>query len=185
MNVAWVLAEGFVLDPLFDIEQLKSIGSFWGGWRTWRSNATDNVVCFDQSQASDLIARSFHKNCNLFIPKSAYQFLNRPSGVKMFDGEFQHDVEHKDDIISMHLASGQSDIILLLGFDFSEQQRLEDRLLEHQAHNYRQLTKQVILSNPEVQWVLIDHPISVRKDLIEVSNLTSDTLTNVIDMLSS
>lgn len=185
MNIAWVVSEGYVLGPLVDIEKLKSIGSFWGSWRTWRSNSTDNVICFDDSQARDLINRSFHKKCNFYIPKSAYQFLNRPAGVKMFDGEFQHEVDQKDDIISMHLASGNSDIVLLLGFDFSEQPTLADKLAEHRAHNYRQLTKQVILSNPEIQWVLIDHPAPMRKDLNDVQNLTSDSLNNVLELLGN
>lgn len=185
MNVAWVIADGFVLDPLVNLETLKSIGSFWGSWQTWRSNSTDNVVCFDQSQARELINRQFHKKCNFYIPKSSYQFLERPAGVKIFDGAFQHDVNHKDDIISMHLASSNSDIVLMLGFDFSEQSKLDDRLAEHQAHNYRQLTKQIIMSDTNVQWVLIDHPKELRKELLAIPNLTSDTLSSVIDMLGS
>lgn len=186
MKISWVISSSFVLDPLIKIEDLKNIGSFWGSYRTWRSNSTDNVICYNQNQAKDLIDRSFHKRCNFYIPKSAYQFLNRPIGVQLFDGEFQHDVAGlEDDIISMHLASGSSDIILLLGFDFSEPIPNPDKLLEHQAHNYRQLTKQVIVSSPDIQWVLVDHSKPVRKDLTELSNLTIDTLSNVLELLGT
>jgi murein DD-endopeptidase MepM/ murein hydrolase activator NlpD len=45
-----------------------------------------------------------------------------------------------------------------MGFDFSQSETNTDKLLEHRAHNYRSLTKQVIKSNPTVQWVVVDHP---------------------------
>jgi hypothetical protein len=180
MNISWVLSNQAALDPTIDIARLKELGSFWGSWRTWRSCQTDNVVCHDQAKAADLVKRDFQNLCNLYIPNTVYLGLDRPAGVKVYEGDFVHDVDHQEDIVAMHLATVASDIILLLGFDFSEQAKNEDRLQEHRAHNYRSLTKQVIMDNPLIQWVVIDHEPELRKDLQELSNLGKDTLKNIL-----
>ena len=36
MNISWVVADNTVLDHDVDIEQLKHIGSIWGGYQTWK-----------------------------------------------------------------------------------------------------------------------------------------------------
>jgi hypothetical protein len=180
MNISWVLSNQAGFDPTVDIARLKELGSFWGGWRTWRSCQTDNVVCHNQVKAAELVQRNFQNLCNLYIPNTVFASLDRPSGVNVYKGEFVHDVENQEDIVSMHLATVNSDIVLLVGFDFAEQPKHEDRLTEHRAHNYRSLTRQVILDNPEIQWVVIDHDPELRKDLLELSNLGRDTLKNIL-----
>jgi hypothetical protein len=180
MNISWVLSDTAVLDPTVDIVSLKNLGSIWGSWRTWRSYQTDNVICYDMNKAGELIKRDFHNSCNFYIPSSIHAPLQRPQGVNLFEGAFVHDVERQEEIVAMHLAASVSDIVLLLGFDFSEQSPYSDRLLEHRAHNYRGLTKQALKDNPAVQWVAIDHPGQFRKDLLELDNLGQDTLTNIL-----
>lgn len=180
MNINWVLATGTQVDPVVDINRLKELGSFWGSWRTWRGCQTDNVVCHDMSRAKELIDRSFHLNCNFYIPNSFYASLDRPAGVKIYEGDFVHEVDNQEDIVAMHLAASMSEIVLLLGFDFGEQTKLEDRLAEHRAYNFRNLTRQVIVNHPNVQWVVIDHYRELRKDLQDLPNLGQDTLSNII-----
>lgn len=180
MNINWVLSSRAILDPTVELARLKEVGSFWGSWKTWRSCQTDNVICHDLAQATELIKKQFHHTCNFYIPNSIYVALERPAGVKLYQGEFIHDVDDQEDIVAMHLAAVSSDIVLLLGFDFSETKKIEDKLLEHRAHNYRSLTKQVIIDTPLVQWVVIDHPAEFRKDLQTVSNLGKDSLANIL-----
>jgi hypothetical protein len=181
VNFSWVLSNQAQIDPTVEIFRLKQLGSFWGGWRTWRSCQTDNVICYDQAKAAELVQRDFHKNCNFFIPNHVYLDINRPEGVQLYQGEFKHDVDNHEDIVAMHLASGVSDIVLLLGFDFGEQPKLEDKFLEHCAHNYRSLVRQVIVDSPQVQWVVIDHAQDLRKDLQELPNFGKDTLQNILN----
>lgn len=185
MNISWVLSDNATLDPTVDISQFKDVGSLWGGWRTWRSFSTDNVVCFDPDKAKDLIQRLFYNQCNLYIPNSVYVLLDRPAGVKVFDGNFNLDIQHHDELVSIHLASSQNEIILLFGFDWSKKEKLTDPLLEHRAHNYRNLIKQVIKDNPTTQWVLIDHPHDIMPELSNLPNLSKDSLVNVLKLLSS
>jgi hypothetical protein len=185
MNINWVISDQAELDPTVPISQLKNIGSIWGSWKTWRSCQTDNVICHDMSKANELIKRAFHAVCNFYISNENYKLLDSPSGVRIYEGNFQHDVDFQDEIIAMHLAASVSDIVLLIGFDFTESTTNPDKLLEHRAHNYRSLTKQVIKSNPNVQWVVVDHPSPFRKDLLELENLTKDSLNSVLGMLSN
>lgn len=183
MNICFVLANKAQIDPAVDIQKLKTLGSFWGGWPTWRSYQTDNVVCHDLLKAKELIDRDFQNTCNFFISNAIYKDLDRPSGVRLYEGEFKHDLDNHEDIVAMHLAASTSDIVLLLGFDFATQEKNPDRLTEHKAHNYRSLTKQAILNNSKVQWVILDHPAELRKDLQTLSNFGKDTLQNIIQTL--
>lgn len=185
MRINWVLANQLALDPLIEISTLKSIGCLWGSWTTWRSCQTDNVICHDMQKADDLINRNFHKSCNFYIPKSFYITLNRPQNVQIYEGDFIHEVENREEIISMHLAASNSDIVLLLGFDWTEQPKNADALLEHKALNYRHLIKHAMLGYPDIQWVAIDHPGPFMELYEEIPNLTQDSLKNVLEIVNA
>ena len=185
MNINWVLSDSLILDPTISIDQLKNIGSFWGGWRTWRAYATDNVICHNSLKATELLERQFQKMCNLYIPNSLYVTLNRPGGVKLYEGDFMHEVDRQDELAAVHLSATVSDIVLLLGFDLSETEKNPDKLLEHRALNYRNIFRSAIKENPTVQWLLIDHPGKITPELANLENLSTDTLANVIGMLST
>jgi hypothetical protein len=175
MNISWVFADNITLDPVADVLKMKTIGSFWGSWKTWRGCSTDNVVCHDFGKAQELIKRSFHTNCNFYIPNENWVMLDRPDGVKLYEGKFLDDYQ-PEEIVAMHLAAGVSDIVLLLGFDWQEQEKKSDKLLEHRAHVYRTLINHAIADNPKVQWVLIDHPGDIMKMLTNLENLSQDTM---------
>lgn len=185
MNISWVLADSAELDPTQELEALKQVGAFWGSWRTWRAYQTDNVICHDQARADDLLKRNFQKNCNFYIPNLAYVALNRPLGVQVYEGDFVHDLDRREEIIAMHLASSTSDIVLLIGFDFAERPKNPDRLQEHQAQHYRGLVTQVIQDRADVQWVLIDHPGQLHPAMRQLTNLTQDTISGVLGLLNS
>jgi hypothetical protein len=185
MKISWVISEQLQLDPTVDLSRIKEIGPIWGSWRTWRGCQTDNVICNDFKKAEELIKRAFHSVCNFYIPNSAYSSLERPKGVQIYEGEFVHDVDRQEEIVAMYLAALDSDIVLLLGFDFSTKEPKSDKLEEHRAKNYNGLTKQAMVSNPNVQWVVVDHAMDLRKDLQSLGNLNKDTLDNVIGMLSN
>jgi len=184
LNISWVLADNVVLDPTQELEPLKHIGSFWGSWRTWRAYQTDNVICHDPAKVDELLKRAFQAACNFFIPNSAYVALDRPLGVQLYEGDFVHDLDRKEEIVAMHLAASRSDIVLLVGFDFTEQPRNSDRMVEHQAQHHRGLAMQAIKDNPEIQWVLIDHPGDIHPAMADLPNLTQDTMNNVLELLS-
>jgi hypothetical protein len=185
MNISWILANGLIPDPELDLNKLKEIGPFWGGWQTWRSCGTDNVICNDFDRAQSLLVRKFNEDCNFYIPNTIYQKLDHPTAVKLYDGTTELDLENKEEIIAMHLAGSQSDIVLLLGFDWQLKPKIPDRLQEHRAQNYRTLIKQAIAENDQVQWVLIDHPLELMFELKNLPNITQDTLANALKLLAS
>jgi hypothetical protein len=184
MKISWVISDLAIVDPTINIDQLKSIGSFWGSWRNWRSCQIDNVICNDMIKADELIKRNFQTLCNFYISNSIYTSLGSPSGVQIFEGKFIHDVDRQEEIIAMHLSASTSDIVLLFGFDFREALPNPNRLLEHRAHNYHNLIKEAIKSNAKVQWVVIDHAEPIMPDYKMLTNLTKDNLANVIKLLN-
>ena len=185
MNIGWVLADAVVLDPTQDLAQLKNIGSFWGSWRTWRACATDNVICHGMKQADTLLTRQFQTQCNFYMPNDIYIALNRPDGVKLYEGKFMHDIDRQEEIVAMHLAAGYNNIVLLLGFDLRDQIKNPDKLVENRNQHHRNLIKQVIVSNPNTQWVLVDHPGKIGKSFVSLENLTNDSMDAVLSLANS
>jgi len=181
MNINWVLADNFILDPVVDIKEIKEIGPLWGSWKTWRGCQTDNVICHELNKAGDLLKRNFQNNCNFYIPNESWITLDRPEGVQLYEGKFLDEFQ-PEEIIAMHLAASQSDIVLLLGFDLTEKTKNPDKLLEHRAHVYRTLVKHCIENNSEVQWVLVNHPGPVMKFLSKLENLTIDSMENCLGL---
>ena len=185
MNISWVLADSATADPAVNIAELKRLGALWGSWRTWRAYQTDNVICHDPAKVDELLKRAFQAACNFYIPNSAYVALNRPLGVQLYEGDFVHDLDRREEIVAMHLAASRSDIVLLVGFDFTEQPRNIDRMAEHQAQHHRGLAWQAIKANEEIQWVLVDHPGTIHPAMADLPNLTQDTMSNVLELLAS
>jgi len=183
MKVNWVVADSAVALPGTDPGVFKNIASIWGSWKTWRNFNTDNVVCNDGGKARELLKRNMQTLCNMYIPSALYVELDRPK-VQMFGGEFKFEIDNHDELIAMQLVAGQSDIVLLLGFDWTEKPTSTDKLIAHRANNYRKFVRDTIQTNPAVQWVLVDHPGEIMPELSNLENLSQDSLENVIELLT-
>ena len=183
MRVNWVFATGYSLDPNIDPETLKSVGPSWGSWRTWRGCGTDNVICDDLAKSRELIGRAFQAVCNFHTRKSYYADLNRPVGVRFYDGDFDQECNNIEDIVAMHLAKDFSDIVILAGFDMGKVSPPADALQKHRLVNRHGLQYSLIAHSDPVQWVVIDHPAELDKSYQNLSNLTCDTMENVLKML--
>ena len=181
MEISWVLSEDYN-DPIVKSEQLKDIGSTWGSWKTWRSWSTDNVLCADNTKAQDLIKRAFHSVCNFYIPQKSYIFLNRPTGVKVFEGDFPDDFTKQEDVIAIHLCS-QSELVLCMGFDLQEVTETDPKA-KFLAKSYETAIYAVIKNNPNTQFVFIDHPGELDKSLKDLENISCDTYENVLQLLT-
>jgi hypothetical protein len=185
MNIQWVFADNLILDPTIDLARMKQGGAFWGSWKTWRAYNTDNVICHDMGKAQELIKRSFQNTCNFYIPNSTYLTLNRPQGVRLYEGNFMgNNVVNQDEIVAMNLAASISDVVLLLGFDFSETPAPDDKLEDVKSKHYRGLVHQAIKSKPSVQWILVDHHAEIYEGLSSLPNLGKDTFDNVLAILN-
>lgn len=179
MNINWVLADQTDLDLAVDLDRLKSIGSFWGGWQTWRACQTDNVICHNGAQAQKLINNNFHLRCNFYVSNSLNMILDLPPNVHVYEGNLTHDIDHPDELVAMFLAATVSDIVLLLGFDWTSTNP------DQREIDYRGLVAATITNNPDTQWVLLDQSGPVRSELEKLPNFTQDTLPNVLKMFAS
>ena len=184
MKINWVVADSAVIPPDVDISVLKDIAAIWGSWRTWRGCSTDNVICNEAGQARDLLKRRMNEMCNMYVPAAIYAELDRPRSVKIYQGQFTFEIDRKEELIAMQLVADQSDIVLLLGFDWTEKPISADRLTAHRALNYQRFVKDVISNNPSVQWILVDHPGVVPDDLAQFENLTYSSMEETIELLT-
>lgn len=183
MRINCVFSSTYSIDPGVDIDELKSVGSTWGSWKSWRSCSTDNVICHDYGKAKELLTRNFQFGCNFYLPREHFVNLGRPPNVKLYDGEFRQEVVEIEDIIALNLVSKSSDIILLFGFDLSAHPPVADRFEQHRVQNRLGLLRSAIVSDPGVQWVLVDHPKKIDKAYAEITNLACDVMKNVLQLL--
>jgi hypothetical protein len=178
MNIAWLFAENTLLPPATDIQAIKDAAPVWGSWRTQRGYQTDNVICWDPAQATQLVAQGYGAICNLFVHQSVYDELGKPDHVRVFGGEFFHAVDSADDVVGMHLVASAADVILMVGFDFTEPKNpTESRT------NYLGLVSQVVRDHSKQQWVLIDHSTELAKQFEGQENITCDRMKNVLQLL--
>jgi hypothetical protein len=175
MNLTWVFANNYILDPVINNDQIKNIGSTWGSWRTWRTCGTDNVICHDKRKAQELVDQSFQNSCNFFVSRNVSQTLKNASRIKVYDGNFEQVLPNIEDIIAMHLVATSSDIVLLVGFDLAPPATSNDQI-------YHGLAIGTFKSYPETQWVLVDHSSEIAKPYQELSNLTCDIMKNVLQL---
>ena len=182
MNISWVLADDAEIDPTQSTEDLKRLGPLWGSWRGWRAYQTDNVICHDQAKVSELIKRKFQQRCNFYIPNSVYTALQRPEGVRLYAGEFVHDVIRQEEIVALHLAATTSDIVLLLGWNLAELKPDSDKLRANRAHHHRNLVYQAFKDYDKIQWVAIDHVDPVDPRLAALPNFTVDTMATALTL---
>jgi len=183
MKISWVVAAEHRIDPVINLDEIKSVGPIWGSWQTWRACATDNVICHEQQRCRDLLNRAFQAVCNFYVPRSLYENLSRPLGVRLYDGAFDHDMDNIEDIIAMHLAAATSDIVLLLGFDLRIPDPVADRLVQHKLTNRHGLMRSAMVTNGSTQWVAVD-TVDLHSSYQTLPNLTCDLLPNVLQLLT-
>ena len=182
MRISWVVAAGYQLDPAVNVEQIKSVGPIWGSWQTWRGCGTDNVICHQQKKARELLDRAFQAVCNFHIPRGLYESLGRPVGIRLYDGDFAQELDGIEDIVAMHLAAADSDIVLLLGFEWTLPQNTQDRFERHKLTNRHGLIHSAIAAQEHTQWVAIDC-VDLDKSYQNLTNLTCDSLANALQLL--
>jgi len=182
MKISWAVAADYSLDPAVMVEQVKSVGPIWGSWRTWRSCGTDNVICHQQQKGRELLDRAFQAVCNFYIPRNLYEPLSRPVGVRLYDGNYDGELDNVEDIVALHLAGASSDIVLMVGFDWALPENVTDRFEQHKIVNRHGLMRSTISTMPDTQWVAIDC-IEMHKSYQNLTNLTCDTLQNALQLL--
>ena len=176
MNLNWVLAEHAVLASSVTGNSLNNTAPVWSSWRHVRGYQVDNAVCYNPSVAQQLIDQEWHKLCNLYVPDAVIQ-KNPTSPVRAFAGSFDVNIPSQDDIVCIHLAAAQSNVVLLLGFD------LDSSTSEKQT--YIDLIYAVMDSYPTVQWVMIDPIGKPEPRFFELTNFTCDSIQNVLNLLGS
>lgn len=182
MQISWIFSAQYQLPPTIDIDAIKNIGPIWGSWHTWRSAATDNVICHDRAQAETLVTRQFQNKANLYLPRIWYAELGSPQSVNWYDGKYSVEMDSIDDCIAMHLAAVNSNVILLMGFDLALPESVNDRFQKHKIQNRHAVIHQTVKNNSQVQWVVVDGALD--KSYNELSNITCDKLDNVLQLLS-
>lgn len=183
MRINLVYAATYQKPEQLTIDTIKDLAPTWGSWRTWRSCATDNVICHDLGHARELLQRSVQNTCNLYIPEKYYAKLSRPERVNFYSGEFVDDAQDIEDIVAMHLVRDLSDLVLLMGFDLSNHAPAADPLVNRKIKHRLGLLRSCVANSESVQWVLVDHPRDLDQAFKDLPNITRDSFQNVLQLL--
>lgn len=177
MKISIVFANQTWVSPLIDLGKLRHVGMIWAAWNQWHQLFPHHTVCHDMTRAKELIAGGFHRRTELFIPETAFNALNKPKGVKMYGGEFLHEISRPEELIAMFLASATSDIVVLVGYDWTVPTP-NDTLEAFAVENRMRVIQDAIRGAPNVQWIVVGE--SVPEQLKEFENVDHDTLENII-----
>lgn len=173
MKVCWVISESVPSD----LEAPIDVATSWGSWKTRDAYNTENCICSNTSEASTLTKLGFQKSCNLYLMQESHIAIGKPAGVRLFNGRFGSDgISNKDDIVALNLAVPQYDLVLLLGFDFSP-------TTDAGRDEYYFNVKEIIKTNADTQFVLVDYAHEIDSELIELANITQDTVETVTSLL--
>jgi len=173
MKVCWVISESVPSN----LEAPIDIVTSWGSWKTHEAYKTENCVCSNTSEASTLTKLGFQTSVNLYINQATYLEIERPPKVKLFGGQFGSDgISNKDDIVALNLAVPLYDLVLLFGFDLSP-------TTDAGRDEYYFNVKEIIKANPSTQFVLVDYVHELDSDVLELSNVTQDTVESVKSLL--
>lgn len=177
MRISILFANNARIDPLIDIESLRETGLTWGVWSQWHQCYPHRVLCHDATVAQRLIAGRFNNRCDLYIPETVFRALRSPPGVKSYGGEFLHEIPNPEEIVAMHLAAVESDIVVLVGYDWTLPDT-SDSVQTYIAENRLSVIQEAIDLTPDVQWIIAD--ADVPEMLKQFENVDHDTLENII-----
>lgn len=176
MNISWILAEHAILPANVSPNTLNSVAPIWSSWRNIRSYKADNAVCYDSNRAKQLLDLDWHQLCNLYVPTDLQQ-KTKKSPVYAFGGTFDQDIVSHDDIVCCHLAASNNQVVLLLGFDLTKHNTKPSQIL------YADLMYTTIETYPNTQWVLVNHSNDLQDRFRSLTNLTCDSMDNVLNLL--
>lgn len=179
MNIAWVLAEHSLLPADVPNDLMRQLAPIWGSWRNIRGFGVDNAICYDSAQSHRLLDQGYADLCNLYVSLEVKKDVENPR-VKVFGGSLDFDIDSRDDIVSLHLAASTNQIVLLIGFDLAEIKNSTQK-----RQDYLELVYQTMNQYPGVQWVVVDHPQPLWSKLQGLSNITCDSMTNVLNLLNA
>lgn len=183
MRITWVISEEIHANAL-DMNIVKAVAPSWGSWKVWKHYRIDNTVCIDVDQADNLIKRALHAVTNLYVPQSAYVDLGSPIGVRLFDGSFTNDnITNGDDIVALNLATPNTDLVLMSGFNFQPLLNTDTEILRLAREQYYFNVRAIMHHNRDVQFVLVDYNYEQASWLKQVDNLTIDSMNSVKNLL--
>ena len=184
MRVNWIFGADWTPRSDIDMDRVRDIAPSWGSWRSWRACGTANVICHDPVQARKLLDRAFQAVCNFYLPRNQFLEVGRPTGVRLYDGEYLAETQDLEDIIAMHFVIPNSDIILLAGINLASPTMPPDPMAQHRLRNRMGLIRSAMANNAQIQWVLVDHSEYPDPAFLDLSNLTRDTMENVLKLLA-
>ena len=186
MEIAWALPQGYTPTEELTADKLKEIAPIWAPYEVWPRVWHDNVITNDFDVARNLMSHGFDKQCNLWINDDFYVGLNRPDSVNTYTWSDSVEIENKEELLALQLASSRYDIILCVGWDIHSTAEYKPNTIEkHMRQNYLNYLT-AIVKQSETQFVFIDlkgnnqHP-----GLTEQDNFSMDTLENTLELLKT
>lgn len=184
MNICWVLPENFTPTETLSVEKLKEHGPIWGPYSIWSRVWQDNVVSNDINIVRQLLSHNIQKSCNLWVNDDFYIKLNRPDDINTFQWAVSAEINSKEELIGLQLASTRYDIILCPFWDLHSINSYEPNTVErHLRQNYLNYIT-AIVKNTNTQFVFIaPQGNDIHPGLTVQDNFSTDSVENTLELL--
>lgn len=183
MRFNWVLSHNFYTCNDQDWQRIQNCAPTWSALDDQRPLSVQNCVASDASVCLTAIKSEYYRTANLYVPYDFWSAHGRPSVVQVFQTTHYPKIQHLDDIVALHLAAANSDIVLLLGFDFELRVGPVDTRTAKHLQEYHGLLRSCLVNNPLTQFVAVDHGPDFDTAYKNIANLTCDTLQAVLTLL--
>ena len=181
MNINWIISED--INNNIDPKSIKDIAPSWGNYKTHKKYKTDNCICNTTSEIMPLIKQGYSFISNLWIPVINEEEF-KEYNLRYYAGAFKKETfPNKEDFICFNLTKN-SDIILLLGFDFRpvSDMKLKGKKRTNRLNYYLNVSD-FIKDNPKKQYVLVDYNKELSPMFLDIPNLVQDSYKSVKELL--
>ena len=184
MEICWALTKTFEPTETLTPDVLKQAGPLWGPYEIWPKVWNDNVVTNDFDVARQLLSNQFDQHCNLWSNDDFYVKLQRPQGLNTYTWSVSAEIENKEELLGLQLASTRYDIILCAGWDLHTTAIYKPSTIEkHLRQNYLNYLTAVVKAAP-CQFVFVDpQGDDVHPGLTDLDNFSIDTAKNTLELL--
>lgn len=182
MRFNWVLARGFATCDKHDWQRIQNSAPTWASTSP-RKITAQNSICSNAAECLQLLKSAAYQRTNLYVPHDFWQEHGQPTVVRVFQATPYPNITDVDDIIALHLAAANSDIVLMLGFDLVLNTGPMDAKTAKILQDYHGLLRSLIVNTPETQFVAINQAQMLSPAYQGITNLTCDTLQAVLTLM--
>ena len=185
VKYCWMVRKDYDPGQHIGHERMKAVCAIWGSWQSWRTCATDNIIVEDFADARRLLDRELHTRTNMWTHEENFDLLGRPDTLSLHNITIDKSLRDKNDLVALALSAARHEIVMCAGFDLTFDDAETDRLERHEQKRFLSAVANIAKGFDQTQFVFIDLPGEPAENFEGLSNVTRDSMDNVLALVST